>query len=71
MDKGDGDEDDLFTKSDHVKGYKVVNGKKTSYFHRELTEEEKNMIGDIAPKRLDDSNNNAEASNAPQRIATA
>ena len=42
-----------FTKSDHVKGYKVVNGKKTSYFHNELTEEAKALIGDIAPKRLE------------------
>lgn len=50
----DDDADDgMFTKSDHVKGYKVVNGKKTSYFHRELSPEEKEMIGDIAPKRLE------------------
>jgi tetratricopeptide (TPR) repeat protein len=52
----DTDGDDVFTKSDHVKGYKVVNGKKTSYFHRELTEEEKEIIGDIAPKRLESVN---------------
>eukprot|EP00978_Attheya_sp_CCMP212_P039951 scaffold212897_cov37-Attheya_sp.AAC.1 len=44
-----------FSKSDHVKGYKVVNGKKTSYFHHEMTEEEKKLIGDIAPKRLEPS----------------
>lgn len=42
-----------FTKSDHVKGYKIVNGKKTSYFHNELDEKTKQLIGDIAPKRLD------------------
>ncbi len=42
-----------FTKSDHVKGYKVVNGKKTSYFHNELTDEAKALIGDIAPKRIE------------------
>ena len=42
-----------FTKSDHVKGYKIVNGKKTSFFHHEMTEEEKKLIGDIAPKKLD------------------
>jgi len=60
------DEDDLFTKSDHVKGYKVVNGKKTSYFHRELTEEEKNMIGDIAPKRID--TRDAAPDNTPQLL---
>lgn len=44
-----------FTKSDHVRGYKIVNGKKTSFFHHEQTEEEKRLIGDIAPKRLDPS----------------
>lgn len=42
-----------FSKSDHVRGYKVVNGKKTSFFHHEQTDEEKNLIGDITPKRLD------------------
>ena len=29
------------------------NGKKTSYFHNELSEEAKQLIGDIAPKKLD------------------
>lgn len=42
-----------FTKSDHVKGYKIVNGKKTSYFHNELDETTKALIGDIAPKKLE------------------
>ena len=41
-----------FSKSDHIKGYKIVNGKKTSFFHNELTEEAKALIGDIAPKRI-------------------
>ena len=44
---------EVFTKSEHVKGYKIVNGKKTSYFHNELSEEAKQLIGDIAPKKLD------------------
>jgi len=48
----EGDEK-LFTKSDAIRGYKIVNGKKTSYFHNELTEEAKNLIGDIAPKKID------------------
>jgi len=48
----EGDEN-LFTKSDAIRGYKIVNGKKTSYFHNELTEEAKNLIGDIAPKKID------------------
>mmetsp|Transcript_22450 Transcript_22450/g.28331 ORF Transcript_22450/g.28331 Transcript_22450/m.28331 type:complete len:448 (-) Transcript_22450:67-1410(-) len=42
-----------FSKSDHVRGYKVVNGKKTSFFHHEQTDEEKRLIGDITPKRID------------------
>ena len=44
-----------FTKSEHVRGYKIVNGKKTSFFHHEQTEEEKRLIGDITPKRIDPS----------------
>jgi tetratricopeptide (TPR) repeat protein len=39
--------------TDDMKGYKVVNGKKTSYFHNELTDEAKELIGDIAPKKLE------------------
>ncbi len=44
-----------FSKSDHVRGYKIVNGKKTSFFHHEQTDEEKRLIGDITPKRIDSS----------------
>jgi tetratricopeptide (TPR) repeat protein len=36
-----------------MRGYKIVNGKKTSYFHNELSDEAKALIGDIAPKKLD------------------
>merc|ERR1712232_1171033 len=52
--KDDMDKDDskIFTKSDAVRGYKIVDGKKTSYFHNEQTEEVKKLIGDIAPKRI-------------------
>lgn len=49
----DEDEEKIFTKSEPVRGYKIVNGKKTSYFHNELSEEAKNLIGDIAPKKLE------------------
>jgi len=50
------DEDDerIFSKSEHVRGYKIVNGKKTSYFHNELSEDAAKLIGDIAPKKLED-----------------
>ena len=47
------DEEGNFTKSDHVKGYKIVNGKKTSYFHNELSEDAKKLIGNIAPQKLE------------------
>jgi activator of HSP90 ATPase len=63
VDKDDDDDDaKLFTKSEPVRGYKVVNGKKTSYFHNELDEKAKALIGDIAPKKLD---------NPPQPVNTS
>ena len=55
---------DGFTQSDHVRGYKIVDGKKTSYFHHEMTEEEKKLIGDIAPKKLDASAANVTSTSA-------
>jgi tetratricopeptide (TPR) repeat protein len=49
------DTDDPTKKSDDgdMKGYKIVNGKKTSYFNNELSPEAAALIGDIAPKKLD------------------
>jgi tetratricopeptide (TPR) repeat protein len=59
LDSAKDDVDDSgFTKSDYVRGYKIVNGKKTSYFHNELSEDAKKLIGDIAPKKIDPSNSN-------------
>ena len=49
------DDETTFTTSDHVKGYKIVNGKKTSFFHNELTEDAAKLIGSIAPKKIDGS----------------
>ena len=49
----DEEDQNLFTKSEPVRGYKIVNGKKTSYFHNELSDEARELIGDIAPKKLD------------------
>jgi len=63
--KDDVDDDVQFSQSDAVRGYKIVGGKKTSYFHRELTEEEKRLIGDIAPKKLDE-NENVVVENVPE-----
>mmetsp|Transcript_32703 Transcript_32703/g.79295 ORF Transcript_32703/g.79295 Transcript_32703/m.79295 type:complete len:422 (+) Transcript_32703:81-1346(+) len=62
--KTNGD-DNIFTKSDAVRGYKIVNGKKTSYFHNELSEEAKSLIGDIAPKKIDASAAQAVPAPAP------
>ena len=50
------DEDDMSSipKSDHVRGYKITkDGKKTSFFTHEQTAEERALIGDIAPKRIE------------------
>ena len=47
------DEADDFNKSDHVRGYKLnAAGKKTSFFNKDLSEEDKKLIGDIAPKKI-------------------
>jgi tetratricopeptide (TPR) repeat protein len=65
-----GDVNDLFTKSDHVRGYKIrSDGKKTSYFHREIDDETKKLIGDIAPKKLGKENNTYATSSAVDSIA--
>jgi len=58
----DDSDDDLGT--DKVRGYKLTSdGRKTSFFNNELTEETKALIGDIAPKPI-----NASASTAPSPI---
>ncbi|KAL7527962.1 hypothetical protein ACHAXR_007956, partial [Thalassiosira sp. AJA248-18] len=63
-------DDSLFTKSDHVRGYKIrSDGKKTSYFHREISDDAKKLIGDIAPKKLDSGGNNDDF--APKPIGAA
>jgi hypothetical protein len=41
----------------HVRGYKkTADGRTTTFFNNELTEEAKRLIGDIAPKKVDDPN---------------
>ena len=73
MDVDHDDDEKIFTKSDNVRGYKIVNGKKTSYFHNELSEEAKNLIGDIAPKKLEglETAMASTASNGPPNGASA
>ncbi|KAL4150818.1 hypothetical protein PRNP1_010215 [Phytophthora ramorum] len=41
----------------HVRGYKkLADGRVTTFFNNELTEEAKQLIGDIAPKKVEDVN---------------
>lgn len=54
-DDSDADSDDELTAQElaSLRGYKkTADGRTTSYFNRELTEDAKQKIGDIAPKRL-------------------
>lgn len=54
-----------FSKSDHVRGYKIrSDGTKTSFFDREISDDAKKLIGDIAPKKLEPNN-----ASAPKPIA--
>jgi len=56
-----------FSQSDHVRGYKIrADGSKTSFFDREISEDAKQLIGDIAPKKLDPA-----GGSAPNRAPTA
>ena len=64
------EDDDELTEAElaMMRGYKkTADGRTTSYFTRELSEEEKKVIGDIAPKRLDENNSNE----APVRLSSA
>ena len=36
-----------------MRGYKIVDGKKTTFFNHQLDDKTKELIGDIAPKRID------------------
>ena len=63
------DSTSLFTKSDHVRGYKIrSDGTKTSYFDREIDEQAKKLIGDIAPKKLSENVGNNGNDFAPKPI---
>jgi tetratricopeptide (TPR) repeat protein len=65
------DSEGVFSKSDHVRGYKIrSDGKKTSYFDREISDEVKAMIGDIAPKKIDPNNNPTDNAAAPKPLQT-
>jgi len=65
------DDSNLFTKSEPVRGYKVVNGKKTSYFHNELDQKSRALIGDIAPKKIENPTANAATSTAASKQGTS
>lgn len=62
------DDDDELTEAElaMMRGYKkTADGRTTSYFTRELSQDEKNRIGDIAPKRLDE----CAGGNTPVRLS--
>lgn len=65
------DDSNLFTKSEPVRGYKVVNGKKTSYFHNELDEKSRALIGDIAPKKIENLTASAATAKAASKQGTS
>lgn len=65
------DDSNLFTKSEPVRGYKIVNGKKTSYFHNELDEKSRALIGDIAPKKIENPSTNAAIATAASKQGTS
>jgi tetratricopeptide (TPR) repeat protein len=52
--ESDSDDEEVdIAKLGGVKGYKTLaDGRKTTFFNREMTEQEKNLIGDITPKAL-------------------
>lgn len=56
-----------------MKGYKTNSkGQKTTYFNRELTENEKKLIGDITPKKIDGSAATAPlACSSPRPVASS
>lgn len=64
-------DDTEFTQSDHIRGYKIVGGKKTSFFHNEQTEEVKRLIGDITPKRIDPSTSQVNSQSTDEKKAVS
>lgn len=65
------EKDTEFTSSDHIRGYKIVNGKKTSFFHNEQTEEVKRLIGDITPKMISPTTASTNSSKASDKNTSA
>ena len=52
------------------KGYKInADGKKTTYFDRQLTDAEKAILGDFSPKPISNSNDINSVDNSPQKIS--
>lgn len=51
------DDEDAEDVTGHVRGYKkLADGRVTTFFNNELTDEAKRLIGDIAPKKVEDPN---------------
>eukprot|EP00612_Vaucheria_litorea_P006995 CAMPEP_0171472678 /NCGR_PEP_ID=MMETSP0946-20130122/1412_1 /TAXON_ID=109269 /ORGANISM="Vaucheria litorea, Strain CCMP2940" /LENGTH=292 /DNA_ID=CAMNT_0012002343 /DNA_START=349 /DNA_END=1227 /DNA_ORIENTATION=- len=54
------EETNLDFKAEELRGYKkTADGRITTYFNRDLSEEEKNLIGNIAPKKIHVSDQNS------------
>ena len=70
-DESETSDDDELTKEEleMMRGYKKTSdGRTTSYFNRELSDDAKRVIGDIAPKRLDKS---PSTSDTPTRLPSS
>ena len=52
-----------------LRGYKIVDGKKTTFFNHQLDEKTKELIGDIAPRKIDASDVTSAAANLNGRSA--
>lgn len=49
----DEEDEKILKEAGNMKGYKIVNGKKTTFFNNELDQMTKSLIGDIEPKKLE------------------
>lgn len=64
------DDDVINEDTECLKGYKTTSdGRKTSYFNRELSEQDKKLIGDCKPKKISGSDSAISASNSPRQLS--
>ena len=59
------DDEEVKLKAEEMRGYKTLaDGRKTTYFNNELSEDAKRLIGDIAPKKIEVPATTTEAASA-------